>query len=495
MRSLGVELEMPVASCRTGRTHGVGPYFHNLHARKKARGEAVRLEMSGERAAAVHAPLVVSGLDNAFNNLESSIGILAHDPRPLARLDRLVRQELTDVAAALAMEDACVINFSEHPCVSITDDFYREIRSPKPVYAYWVDYRLWNHQVGVDAKSHNGPTTGVRATEAVRALNVLLAASPACIALFANSPFEACRPTGFRENRLTIWPRMFDSARFPCDRLLHSLPPQPFASLSDYFLWMFGPGTNMQYVVDNVGEDYKKPGRIIVVDNDPPLLEFLRRPRWTARDLADNAALTVVPTLHHVAFLQFSQFLDARIRYALKPDCPPLGEFLAAMERPHGLEAFFEQHAASVYIEGRAAGANFPDHELAGLERSEPVRSVMLAPSGIQLGLLRNQARAWARLSRIGWPRTRALREQAIRHGLAGSCGELDMTSYCRTVLEAAAEGLEPDELWTLDYAFHVLDTGQNGADRALAAWERGTGDAEARLLELVRRRQLVLDV
>lgn len=82
--------------------------------------------------------------------------------------------------------------------------------------------------------------------KAVLALNVILAASPAFIALFANSPFENGEYSGYRENRLTLWPRMFRHARFAADDRLHRLPGRAFADLRDYFEWMFGEGSTMQ---------------------------------------------------------------------------------------------------------------------------------------------------------------------------------------------------------------------------------------------------------
>ena len=42
--SLGVELEMVVACRKDGASHCVGPFFSNLYAAKRARGEAAQIE-------------------------------------------------------------------------------------------------------------------------------------------------------------------------------------------------------------------------------------------------------------------------------------------------------------------------------------------------------------------------------------------------------------------------------------------------------------------
>lgn len=73
------------------------------------------------------------------------------------------------------------------------------MRAPKPIYDYWVEYRGWNHAVGVDAKAQNGPTTGVPVHDAVRALNVILAAAPRLHRPFRQQPVrgrEADRAEG-----------------------------------------------------------------------------------------------------------------------------------------------------------------------------------------------------------------------------------------------------------------------------------------------------------
>lgn len=357
MTTLGVEMEMVLARADTGAGHRVGSFFRTLQRLKLARGDAARLSLAGDIPTAVQAPWVTSSLDNAYNNLESAIGVVP--PRAgtgqgdLLLLDLLIRQELTVVMAALEDEGACILNASQHPATPIDDAFYRSVRAPKPIYDYWVEYRGWNHAVGVDAKAQNGPTTGVPVHDAVRALNVILAAAPAFIALFANSPFEAGKLTGLKETRLTMWPRMFAPARYEGDRRLYRLPARPFHDLRDYFTWMFGPGTRMQAVpISNDGAEYKARAAIALVDGAPSLLEFLRGADWPAHRMDTGAAIRLEPHAYHLEYLQFCQFLDGRIRYALDGGVS-VEALHAAWDRDGGLEELFADHATSCYIEGR----------------------------------------------------------------------------------------------------------------------------------------------
>jgi len=180
---------MAVAGRTDGASHAVGPFFANLHAVKRVRRESARIKVAHDgRDIAVTSALGCTSLDNAFNNVESSIGPVGAGG--LKALDAWIRAELEAVQTALAAEDAMVLNFSEHPALAITEEIYRRIRAPKAIYDYWVKYRRWDHKVGIDAKAQNSPCTGVVVGDAVLALNIVLAASPAFIALFANSPFE-----------------------------------------------------------------------------------------------------------------------------------------------------------------------------------------------------------------------------------------------------------------------------------------------------------------
>jgi gamma-glutamylcysteine synthetase len=492
---LGLELEMPVAD-RQGRSHSVGPFFSALRDIKQRRGTEAVLKSQAGREIGVIAPLMYSSIDNAFNNLETAIGPVGGGPGGLDRLNVLVNQELADVSDALAAEGATILNFSEHPNVAIDPLYYTFVRAPKPIYDYWVLKRGWNHSVGVDAKAQNGPTTAVDFANAVSALNVSLALAPAFIALFANSPFEAGRLTGLKENRLTIWPRMFATSFFNGDRKLHVMPERAFRDLRDYFDWMFGDGTAMQTIPLMASSEYKTCATAVQAEGDPNLLAFLRASSWPGRCLITGQHVTIEPSLRHLEYLQFSQFIDARIRFGFDV-APSLEAFHDAWQQPGGLEALFAAHCSHCYIEGRAAGANFPDAALFDEYGDDIAASCVISASAMQAGLLRNLAKAEEFINQWDWKLFRDLRGAAIRSALGAEVNGLKLVDFCRWVLNLAEEGLAPEERWMLAYPRHVCDTQMTGADRAIALWDNPRihtmGQlAQRRSIELPQR-QLVL--
>lgn len=490
--SLGVELEMVIARCSDGASHPVGPFFPRLHARRQARGEIAHLELahSGQ-------PIAVVGhrgntsLDNGFNILESALGPLgvAGQPGGLAKLNDWIREEVDDVLNTLAEEDAMLLNFAQHPAMAIDEPTYQRIRAPKPIYDYWVKERGWSHSVGIDAKAQNGPTTGVPLTQAVQALNVILACSPAVIALFANSPFENSQITAHKENRLTLWPRMFSTSRFSADDRLHRLPSRPFTHLRDYFEWMFGNDTRMQPVPSNTSSDYKGTPDMVRIQGDPAMLNYLRQSDWSAQHLCGSEPFTIHPDLNHLVFQQFSHFLDARIRYSLA-QTPSLEEFWAAWQQgPEQLEALLEANLDYCYIEGRTPGANFPDREI--MTDGDTIgASVVIAPSALQFGLLRNLAQASRWIAQWPWKMLSALRQAAVREGLQGRVGNLTVYHFCQQVLELAGAGLDSADAWMLAYPEQVLRQGRNGADRALATYASLPGNPNAKMQALIQARQ-----
>ena len=336
MQSLGVEIEMPVASRRTGASHKVGPYFENLAEIKRARRLHPTIERIGDVAVAVHEGLVVSGLDNAFNNLESAFGPFIGNGN-LDTLQQSVRQELADVAAALDREPdggAMVINFSEHPLVHIDPAYYTWIRSPKGIYDYWVGYRGWEaHGRAWTPKRTTAPTTGVSPIDAVRSLNVLLASSACFIALYANSPFEDGDITGLRENRLSIWPRMFKSLAL-CLRPLFALhAPTPLPRVGRLFPLDVRP--RHQHAVPGSRprtKTIKNPPASSWWREIPVCSIFSMPPSWGGAPFMRGRCAADAPhCLQHLEFQQYCNFLDARLRFGFQ-DALPLDEFLTHLD-------------------------------------------------------------------------------------------------------------------------------------------------------------------
>jgi len=144
-------------------------------------------------------------------------------------------------------------------------------------------------------------------------------------------------------------------------------------------------------------------------------------------------------------------------------------------------------------VEGRVAGANQADTELAKLHDADVPASVVVSTSALQAGILSNLEAARLLLSSYSWDTLRGLRQEALRHGLQGAYGGLRADALCEALVELAHDGLKQSERWMLAYPRHVLRTGKNGAVRAVEAYERMTGDGRERLLRLVRNRALVL--
>lgn len=490
--SLGVELEMPTAHARTGATHPVGPFFRNLAEILKTRGLDSRLLRAGERDCGLSSPRGLHSLDNGFNNLESSLGVLPGEKNSLNALAGLVHEEIRDVGAALAREDAVILNFSEHPAVRVDPAFYYAVRAPKSLYDYQINHRGWNHMAGFDAKAHNSPNTGLDFERAIPFVNCLLGLAPAFIALYANSPFEAGQLTANKENRLTLWFRQMGCSRMAGDRKLSSMPQRPFRHLAGYLRWMFGPGTRMWFA-GHEGSG-KNPGNLYLVPGDPPLLDFLRGgPRRAVPMDPGKRPHTIVPSIHHLEYHQFTQYTDCRLRYALSADTFDLETFFQVLdERPADLEELFQAHTRHCYIEGRAAGANFLDQELADMAGDDVAASVTVSPSALQTGLLLNLERTRRLVSGYAWTDLVLLREQAMRHALDGECGNLTVRGLCAAVLEIAGQGLATDDAWMLAYPAWVLKTGLTGADRAVKRFERLPGPPEKRIAALIRERRVV---
>lgn len=470
---------MVVVHAKTGASHPVNQYFSALSRIKQEQGMACQPVMLNDRCVSMQTPVADCGLDNGFNLLETATAPVAGGLGGLARLSALAHQELADTLGALESDQACVLNAAQHPDCTRAANWYASVCVPRPIYRELVGYRGWHHWIGIDAKAQNGVNTSVPVQHAAAALNVMLGLAAANIALFSNSPLESGQQTGFKENRLTIWPRVFEFSRFPGDALLTGYPARPFRDLGDYFRWMFQPGTVSRSLPQDHRYDYKSAPTVIL-DNDPSLTEFLNTASWPGRRSTDGQAAMVVPHAMHFEHSQIAQFLDARWRYRLDA-LPPLPELLAAWRKEGGLEDLFAQCGVDGYIEGRAPGASFADACLMREAGGAVARSVLMAPTALQLGLLGNIDAAWQLVCDWGWEELGLLRQIAMRVGLADD----RVKALCSDVMAVAHAGLpEADGLYLM-YADYVLRSGRSAADRFLDTWNSvsGHGDRLARLL------------
>lgn len=475
--SLGAELEMVVIDEATGASACVGPgYFTSLEAIRRPHGDT-RLERIGDTTVALHSDIGVNGIDNGFNLLET-----AHAPVPagqngLAQLAQAMQRDLSDVVRALATQGLALTSLAQHPTAGTGPEQYARAVAPKSIYRYLTTLRGWSHAAGIDAKAQNGPTTGLSADNAIPALNLLLATSPAFIALFANSPFESGRPSGLMETRMTLWPRMVATSRVRADRERTGLPPRWFTSLDDYFAWTFAPGTVMHAIPPDQGS-YKGGAAFFVAgDGTMNAGDFFRGGPVSGQAVGNGERAILTPSAAHFEFLQWSNFLDFRLRFAFGQPGPTAAELAGALGPGGGFDALFRDHATNLYLENRCSGATFPDADLSGTADAPVLQSCMIAASALQAGLVAatisdggDDGAAFLRR----WPlkTIHGLREQAIRLPLCAPENRLLM-ALCTETLELARRHLPEADQPCLAYADWVLATGRTGAQRALDHWNR----------------------
>ncbi|SEJ51557.1 glutamate-cysteine ligase family protein [Achromobacter sp. NFACC18-2] len=484
-QTLGLEMEMAVARRDTGASHAVSGYFARLAAIKAMRDESPGLSQLAGRDVGVSVAAGESGLDNGFNLLETAFAPVSEREGGLAELGRRVRRELDDAQAALEAEGATVLNVSEHPACTLDPAWYASVQVPRPIYRELVGHREWLHRVGIDAKAQNSPCTSVDVRQAARALNVVLALAPASVAIFANSPLENGRETGFKENRLTVWDRMFRHSRYAGDHYLQRLPERPFADLGDYFRWMFGPETASR-CLPLAFEDGYKSAVGVYLQGSPSLSRFIASEGWPGLRTDTGASVTVAPHGGHFEYSQFAHFLDARWRYRLASP-PPLPALREAWRRPGGIEELYAGLGVVGYIEGRAPGACFADEQLVREAGQAVAATTVMAPSALQLGLMRNLDAAEDLMREWGWLRLRGLRAVAMRDALDDDA----VCALARDTLAVAQASLDAGERRWLDYARYVVDSRSTGADRLLRLW-RGHA-ADTRRLAAVCRARAVL--
>lgn len=486
---IGLEMEMAVVRLADGRSHGVTRYFETLEALKRARGLDPVRRFVGGRLAGLGTPEGESGLDNGYNLLETAFAPLVGGADALDRLAALVVRELNEAEQALAAEDAALLNASEHPDCGLDAGWYAATRVARPIYQELVGYRGWLHRVGIDAKAQNSPCTAVPVAQAARALNAVLALAPASIALFANSPLEAGQETGLKENRLTVWDRMFRQARFPGDHDLQRLPARPFEDLGDHYRWMFGAATVSRALPLELGSGYKSVTPVYL-QGDPSLSAFLHAAGWDGRrDSAEGEIVRLRPHGAYFTYAQYAHFLDARWRYRVERE-PSLEALLRAWGRPGGLEALLCDCGVDGYIEGRAPGAVFADAQLLAEAGRDVAASAPIAPSAVQLGLLRNLDEAERLWRTWGWDRLRGLRAVAMRMALDDDA----VYALAGEVLAIARDGLSEAERDWLAYAEQALAARRTGADRLLDLWRAGTGHDDRLARVCAQRRVRVIE-
>ena len=505
----GAEIEKAVSDRVTGQPHGVSPqFFARLAKEAKKRNDEWHYHFSDVKPkiklGVVSVEMGEQGLDNGFNLLETAIAFTSgHDG--LEKLGRKMTEDLETTQKALAAENATVINMSNHPLGKTDEKTYWKFVAPKGVYSF-IRYRGWDHAAGIDANAQNCPTTGISVENAASAFAVMMGASSAIIALYANSPYDEGERSLYKESRLSMWNRMFDNSRQKSDLTVSQFPPYRFHTLAQYFNWMHGKKTSMHFVMsDETGNsgDYKGIGnRVLVIKNNPSLLKFLSKPKWEAVYLSDLLnkkkpvhKTAVQPKISHLELHQWTQFAGVRIRYGLKSDGFPLEEFVSACNdlKSDKVEEIFFKQAKFVYIEGRDPGANFPDSEIWNAGKAI-AQSVVISPSALQAGLLRNLKEAAKYIDSFNWNQLHDLRKEAMLKGLQGRSCDTTIYEFTKKILEIAGRGLSVDEQKFIAYPEWVLKTKKNGADRAIEFVEKYHGSLSSALKALIKSRSVIVN-
>lgn len=494
----GLELEK-VFTGLDGTPHCVGDaYFIGLQARAQNRGEQASLKDTNHVLVGVENERGVESLDNSFFLGESSTRPVTAKEGGLNVLSLLVKSQIDDVAGVLADEGAGLLNMANHPLISLSAKNYKRHVVPKPVYDYMRNVRMWDHKVGINAKAQNSPSTGVTTEIASEALNGIIGMGGVFVGLFGNSPFEQAAKTPYKESRLMMWSDMFKHATFGSDLALSRMPAKPFTGLAHYFNWMFGKDTAMYFLVnardDHLPNNEKGDVKFTRILGDPPMLEFMKGRSWVGTDTESGEEYTVSPSIGHFAMNQFTHFSAARIRYGLKDDVdvdPGLvAATIASGDKP--TESLFHDICDFFYIEGRDPGANLPDAYLRGMG-DVIAESVVMSPSALQAGLIANLDATTRYWHSLGWDTLRGLRDAAIKDGLQGRYNGHKVREVAAKAISIASEGLDPSEQWMLEYPQFVLESGENGAERAIRRFDELPGNDAKKIARISKERVAAL--
>lgn len=484
MNTYGAEIEKAIANKSDQSVHLVGDsYFARLEKAATARKTPTTMHVSDVDQktiiGVVSKDLGEQGLDNGFNLLETAIDY----QYSLPDLQKKIQLDMSTSQNALHAEGASIINFSIHPLGKRDMETYKKTVAPKTLYKY-IWNRGFDHSAGIDARAQNSPGTGTTVAQSADAVSTIIGAGAAFIGIFANSPFEEGKLSPYKETRSTMWKRMMGNSLSKGDWTTAQFPKNRFRTLAQYFTWMFGENTHMHFVLSNEEKaaNYKSKGnKIVLIPKNPSLLEFLSKKNWDGVYLLDvlqnsDAPSTeiITPTIQDLELLQWSQFAGARVRFNLKPDCFSPEAFVAACadQNDTKVERLFENGVSNIYIEGRDPGANFADAQIheAGKDIAD---SVVISPSALQAGLLQNLKNSIKYIDSIPWETLGNLRNEAIKNGLHGESNGIKVYDFAQRIVELAHEGLSQDDQKFLAYPNWVLQTKQNGADRALKLFNK----------------------
>ena len=481
VKTYGAELEKVVSNKTTKQSHKTSQdFFKILKKRAAERNAASHIHASDLNPkvviGVVSSDLGEQGIDNGFNLLETAS--IVHNS--LKKLKQSQQEDLRTTLDALSNEDATILNASIHPTADRDMKSYEKFVAPKGVYPY-IWYRGWNHAAGIDARAQNSPATGISPENAAKAVTAIIGIGAAVIALTANSPISNGKISKYKESRLKIWDDMFCNSKVRGDLFLSKFPEKPFRNLAEYFLWMFGKETAIHFAVQDSNDGYKGLGeKILIPEKFISVLDFLKEKDITTYNLHSlftkfpPTPEVIIPNITHMESMQWAQFAGARIRFKLKNhDAFPVDTFVrSCLNGSDEVEEIFKKFTEYIYIEGRDPGANYPDQIIqnAGNNVAE---SVMIAPSALQAGIINNLEKVSSYLAAFEWKELGLLREESIKNGLQGEHNKIKVHKFTEKILELASDGLDEADKKHLAYFEWVLNTGENGADRAIKIFNK----------------------
>ena len=505
IHTFGAEIEKPVSDIKTQQPHGVTQNFfkkiYDQAEKRRTHPHNHQSDIEPETTVGITSDdLGEQGIDHGFNILETAS--IVHTS--LESLNKALWLDLKTTQETLAKENATVINFSNHPLGKTDLGTYKKFVAPKGLYPFmW--FRGWNFTASINANAQNSPATGITVDNSADAVSAIIGAGAAFIALFGNSPIVNGKISKYKESRVTMWDIVMKYSKLEGDRITARFPETRFKTLAQYFLWAFGHTTGMHFALDNTtnGNDYKNLGdRVLFTPFYPSVLEFLKQPEWDMyyfTDLQKNfpfkRVAKVKPNITHLEVLQWAHFAGARVRFGLQDQNNfPLNDFLQAIKNPNkkDVEKIFEKFTKFMYIEGRDPGANFPDEEIwnAG---EDIAKSVLIAPSTLQKGLLYNLEKTIQYIDSFVWQDLNKLRDGAIQKGLDGKIEKISVKEFTENILDLAKNGLTKEEQTYLAYPKWVFEKNQNGADRALNYVKYFKGSEKEAIKSLIKKREVLI--
>ncbi len=463
----GLEIELPTQK-NDGTPWIATPYIHSLQKIWHEKGYNFSLKEKNSIPQAIYytkdKATIHASFDCVYSNIELAIGPYSS----LEELHKNVKSTYNDTLDAVEEHDAYILNFAEAPNQSISKERYKDFVLDKLLYKYFTEHRKMKHHIGSDAKAQISPSTEIAPKDAILALNTVLKLSPIFFALYANSPFEEGKYTGFAENRAHMWKNEFQETIFKVDRLSLSLPPTFFSSWHHYIKWIYNRNVpTLPFAIK--GENLKNAPDLYTIPSNPDLISYLKQEKWEAYSIINNKKIILSSSLDELILQQMTTFFDARLRYVFTDELPKKADFLNAYEKGGKyFDDYYTSYLSSCYIENRAPGSQCPDEELKNT-KPDVCENIHISVCAFQAGILRNADEINAYLEKSEYLKKYTLfRELAIKDSIKAKDAQIALHTLSYDIVNLAKKALNSQEKIMLNYIYYVLEEKKSAADRAL---------------------------